>query len=236
MRGMRLGRTGAMLVVAASFMANPAGAVPPVDASGRVGDAGATGATTDTASEATDEGEPAPAASSKRCQPACRSGYVCVDGACVSACNPPCDPGQRCTDTGECEPDSATVAQLAEQDHSVGLEPKPEPADEPESKTERRSTGALTTGIVLTIVGGGGILYGSVVFAGSSSEDCEGGRCPFLEAGGAYLVLGGAIMAVGIPLILFGSTEVPVEKGRTRTRREARLLLGGNSVGLQLTW
>lgn len=44
-------------------------------------------------------------ARAETCQPACRKGYVCVKGACVSACNPPCATGERCTGTGECEPD-----------------------------------------------------------------------------------------------------------------------------------
>lgn len=30
------------------------------------------------------------------CVPACRSGFVCVERQCRSACNPPCDAGQQC--------------------------------------------------------------------------------------------------------------------------------------------
>ncbi len=44
--------------------------------------------------------DPAPS-----CTPACRSGFVCVSGACVSACNPPCRAGERCTDEAACVPD-----------------------------------------------------------------------------------------------------------------------------------
>lgn len=40
------------------------------------------------------------------CFPPCRSGYLCVDGACVSACNPPCSGGDRCVD-GACVPAGA---------------------------------------------------------------------------------------------------------------------------------
>jgi hypothetical protein len=32
------------------------------------------------------------------CTPACRSGFLCVSGACVSACNPPCARDERCVD------------------------------------------------------------------------------------------------------------------------------------------
>ncbi|MBN1652506.1 MAG: hypothetical protein JXA30_01890 [Deltaproteobacteria bacterium] len=38
----------------------------------------------------------------KKCIPACRSGFVCHQGACVSACNPPCEPNRRCSPEGEC--------------------------------------------------------------------------------------------------------------------------------------
>jgi hypothetical protein len=45
-----------------------------------------------------------PVATQDGCFPACRKGYLCSPrGQCVSACNPPCDPGQRCTEAGLCE-------------------------------------------------------------------------------------------------------------------------------------
>lgn len=36
------------------------------------------------------------------CRPACRSGFTCVDGVCLSACNPPCATDEICTPRGEC--------------------------------------------------------------------------------------------------------------------------------------
>jgi hypothetical protein len=30
------------------------------------------------------------------CVPDCSPGYVCIDRKCISACNPPCERGQRC--------------------------------------------------------------------------------------------------------------------------------------------
>ena len=41
---------------------------------------------------------PPPAA----CFPECRPGYLCNQGQCVSACNPPCDAGMLCTPSGQC--------------------------------------------------------------------------------------------------------------------------------------
>lgn len=36
------------------------------------------------------------------CFPACRDGYLCHLGQCISACNPACGEGERCTSAGEC--------------------------------------------------------------------------------------------------------------------------------------
>ena len=44
----------------------------------------------------------APPAGQDACFPPCRKSYVCVRGQCVSACNPPCSAGERCTAEGEC--------------------------------------------------------------------------------------------------------------------------------------
>lgn len=37
-----------------------------------------------------------------RCVPPCRSGYLCHEGQCISACNPPCAGGEGCTAAGRC--------------------------------------------------------------------------------------------------------------------------------------
>lgn len=34
------------------------------------------------------------------CEPACRDGFACVKGQCVSACNPACAPNEQCTTLG----------------------------------------------------------------------------------------------------------------------------------------
>ncbi len=40
------------------------------------------------------------------CEPACRDGFTCVTGACVSACNPPCVERERCIAGGRCAPEA----------------------------------------------------------------------------------------------------------------------------------
>lgn len=37
------------------------------------------------------------------CFPACRSGFTCHAGQCISSCNPPCASGEQCLANGECQ-------------------------------------------------------------------------------------------------------------------------------------
>ena len=53
------------------------------------------------------------------CVPACRSGYVCKAGECVSACNPACAQNETCTAQGECAPKLAMPSQ-PEESHGSG--------------------------------------------------------------------------------------------------------------------
>jgi hypothetical protein len=40
------------------------------------------------------------------CVPPCREGFLCHQGACISACNPECPPGERCTADARCVADA----------------------------------------------------------------------------------------------------------------------------------
>ena len=52
-------------------------------------------------SQAERDAEPA---ATPECVPACRPGYACAKGKCVSACNPPCAQGEICTAALACVP------------------------------------------------------------------------------------------------------------------------------------
>ena len=45
-----------------------------------------------------------PAADARACFPACRDGFTCAQGTCVSLCNPPCPSGLECVEGRRCEP------------------------------------------------------------------------------------------------------------------------------------
>lgn len=52
-------------------------------------------------------------AQAAECFPACRSGFVCHQGQCVSRCNPQCPEGSQCLDSGECTAVSRPAAPVA---------------------------------------------------------------------------------------------------------------------------
>lgn len=68
------------------------------------------------------------------CFPACRSGYVCYQGQCIEACNPPCPDGERCSAEGECIPVAKAtrppVAPIAPPPPPPVYAPAPAPAPE----------------------------------------------------------------------------------------------------------
>ncbi|HMJ16242.1 MAG TPA: hypothetical protein VK524_32735 [Polyangiaceae bacterium] len=64
-------------------------------------------------------------ARAQECVPQCRSGFLCVQGQCISACNPPCASHDQCTPNGECiAPGPAAQSSLPPQ----AAAPAPPPA------------------------------------------------------------------------------------------------------------
>lgn len=56
------------------------------------------------------------AAAASECFPACRSGFTCHVGQCVSLCNPPCAAGESCTANGECAAVSRAAPDLDDEE------------------------------------------------------------------------------------------------------------------------
>lgn len=52
------------------------------------------------------------------CEPACRDGFACVRGACVSACNPACEASERCTADARCVPADLDAAESGDANES----------------------------------------------------------------------------------------------------------------------
>lgn len=96
---------------------------------------------------------PAPA-----CVPACRDGYVCHEGRCLEACNPPCPAGTRCTGAAECvaeappPPPAYSAAPPTPPSEPSEEDPGPPPGPDPGAERHDGFMLRLTLGI-----GGGSV-------------------------------------------------------------------------------
>lgn len=106
-------------------------------------------------------------AGGSQCMPSCRSGYLCVSGQCVSACNPICSAGEMCTERGECVPGGAAGAPATQ----TGGESKPEEKkEEPNPSADSHVNlhadvlGLLQFGLTPTLEAGGKHVAGYVRF------------------------------------------------------------------------
>ena len=120
-----------------------------------------------------DPGAPAPAATDQSCMPACRTGFVCQQGQCVSACNPPCAAGQQCTAQGECIADP----------NAAGTPPEDAAPPPPEEGSEQHDGFMLRA-----TIGFGGArvrVDGNALLIADEAEFSGGGLLWSLDVGGS---------------------------------------------------
>ena len=119
------------------------------------------------------------------CVPSCRDGYLCHEGACIEACNPPCGAGEQCVGGGEC------VAQAPS-----------DPAYTPVTTTGGSATadagGKPSVALPATFVGIGGffLIAGGVTFGTSEWDGYYGEYWGTGQWVGVGLMTMGAIMLV----------------------------------------
>jgi len=98
-------------------------------------------------------------AQAQDCVPSCRDGFLCHQGQCVDACNPPCAEGEQCVGDGQCVAAGAS---------SPAQESTYEPVDTTGGAVGTVDTGGKpSTAMPATFVGLGGFLLiaGGVSFA-----------------------------------------------------------------------
>jgi hypothetical protein len=106
------------------------------------------------------------------CYPACRTGFTCSQGACISLCNPACAAGQTCSATGECVTSAAAAPPVGEADAGWAQE-------------------AAIVGYVLTPVtvgvgiAGAATEGGAGIGLGATTTVLVGAGVPIISAGGA---------------------------------------------------
>lgn len=134
-------------------------------------------------------------AQAKECVPSCRDGYICNQGQCIAACNPPCAEGEQCVGEGECIAPASSAAA------SSGMAPQPTYAAV--STSGGGSVGSVDSGdkpstaIPATFVGLGGFLMiaGGVSFATG-------------EWSGYYYDTWGTGQWVGVVLMTWGAISI----------------------------
>jgi len=164
----------------------------------------------------------------QKCVPQCRAGYVCAEGKCVSACNPPCASDESCTAAGACVAKRAvTTANAGPTDESTSYTPAAAAtssislADSPtETLSSTTSTGAhLHDGFYFRGgLGVGFVASGTVTPPGDAGDVSLSGTGPALELafGGAVspgVVLGGGIYGASVPSPSYSQGGVSVDGG-----------------------
>jgi len=126
-------------------------------------------------------------AQAQDCVPSCRGGYLCHQGQCIAACNPPCAAGEQCVGEGQCVAAAAPPATYTAVDTSGG------------SAGSVDSGGKPSTAIPATFVGLGGFLLiaGGVTFGTS-------------EWSGFYYDTWGTGQYVGVGLMTLGAISLIV--------------------------
>lgn len=137
---------------------------------------------------------PAPAHAAE-CIPSCRDGYICHQGQCITACNPPCAEGERCSADGQCVADAGSAA-AAE---------SPYAAVDTGGGGSADSAGKPSTAVPATFVGLGGFLLiaGGVSFATGEWDGFYGDYWGTGQWVGVVLMTWGAIsIATATPFLV----------------------------------
>jgi len=151
-------------------------------------------------------------AQAQDCVPSCRDGYLCHQGQCIAACNPPCAEGEQCVGDGQCVAAASQESTYAVVDTSGG---SAAPVD---------SGGKPSTAVPATFVGLGGVLLiaGGVAF-GTSEWNWD-----------SYSAWWGTGQWVGVVLMTWGAISIATAtpflvrqvKAKRRWEREhARVLV-----------
>jgi hypothetical protein len=174
------------------------------------------------------EAAPPPPAAEPACFPACRSGFTCHQGQCISLCNPPCAVGERCLASGECEPSAGARESGADRDEAdVKEDARESEAANPVLQSPGSFVFAARAG--LQVVGGGHAertcaSTGQVMCAQSSS-DADFDERSYVRVGADGLIHAARGLRLG-----FGYDVVPYVAAQGETEEEVTHL--GHEHGL----
>jgi hypothetical protein len=155
------------------------------------------------------------------CTPACRSGFTCQSGQCVSLCNPPCAAGEQCTAQGECTACGYSSAPSF-----------PEPQDDipppPRDGVEQHD------GFMLRLTLGGGGAGAGLDTPGITVEYSGGGGAFSLDIGGSPT--DNLVIHVRISDFVMIDPTVTTDAGPLSGSMEGDGSFGSNFFGVGLTY
>lgn len=154
------------------------------------------------------------------CTPACRSGFTCQSGQCISLCNPPCAAGEQCTAQGECTGGAYSSAPSFPEPQD--LDPPP-----PREGVEQHD------GFMLRFTIGGGGAGAGLDTSGSTLELSGGGVAFSLDIGGSPT--DNLVIHVRISDFVMIEPNVTIE-GVPGSAGELNGSFGSNFFGVGLTY
>jgi tetratricopeptide (TPR) repeat protein len=151
--------------------------------------------------------------------------------------------GQPTQTAGQAPPATPVPALQGTNGFAVGAAPPPlAPVPHPPQEGGPPGTGMMITGIILSAVGAlhavvGGVLLGMAKDSYQCEYNAYGSSCgdddDLYISAYANLVMGGALLSVGVPLWIIGSHKRAANSGSTT---QAMLQVSSRSVSLRLAW
>lgn len=128
-----------------------------------------------------------------------------------------------------------TLAALAALTITLAAAPSARAEDEappPDKYAKAKGIVMITSGSVLTLAGFGGILTSTVIMVSTAGSDVS-----YTGIGAIGLAVSGAVLAGGIPLIVFGARKLPKDAGApSPPPATAKLLVGPSSFTVDVSF
>jgi hypothetical protein len=166
------------------------------------------------------------------CVPSCRAGYACVDGRCLSPCNPQCPNAEVCTRNGLCLPATAPPPPSVP---STLATPRPLAATSTYDQSEDRSDQSeLRDKFDSQRHGGVALIIFSILAGTAGGILVSVGNDDMIIAGYVISPLELIFGIPGIALVVTGSTGLgKLDKGIPITQAGPKLRVGATSLTVE---
>ncbi len=143
-------------------------------------------------------GLPTTSAQAKDCLPSCRDGYLCHQGQCIAACNPPCAQGEQCVGEGQCVAATSTPTTQEATYTAVNTGGSVDSSDKPSVALP-----ATFVGIGGFLLIAGGVTFGTGEWSGYYYESWGTGQ----YVGVGLMSLGAISLIVATPFLVMRTQD-----------------------------